>query len=105
MILFKPEHVPMILSGRKIETRRDWKSWRARVGSVHKAKTEMMSRNYFALIEVLERWEERLGDVSDESVHNEGYDSREDYEMKFREIYGYWKPDQIVKVIKFRVVS
>lgn len=104
MILFKPEHVPMILSGRKIETRRDWKSWRTRVGSVHKAKTEMMSRNYFARIEILERWEERLGDISDESIHNEGYDSREAYMAKFREIYGYWKPDKVIKVIKFRVV-
>ncbi len=50
------------------------------MGSVHKAKTEMMSRNYFALIEILERWEERLGDISEESGLNEGYESREAYE-------------------------
>jgi hypothetical protein len=105
VILFKPEHVAPILLGRKIETRRDWKTWRARVGSIHKAKTEMMSRNYFALIEILDRWEERLGDISEESVHNEGYDSCEAYEAKFLEIYGFWDPDRTVKVIKFRRVA
>ncbi len=105
MILFKPEHVAPILSGRKTETRRDWKVWRAKVGSVHKAKTKMISPEYFALIEIIERWEEELGDISEESVYNEGYDSREAYEAKFREIYGYWDPHQMIKVLKFRMVA
>jgi hypothetical protein len=36
MLLFKAEHVPMILDGRKTQTRRAWKRCRVRVGSVHK---------------------------------------------------------------------
>lgn len=35
-MLFKTEHVPMILSRQKTETRRLWKTSRAKVGSLHK---------------------------------------------------------------------
>lgn len=36
MLLFRPEHVPMILSGRKWQTRRLWPTPRVKVGSIQK---------------------------------------------------------------------
>ncbi len=36
MLLFRPEHVPMILSGQKTQTRRLWARPRVREGSIHK---------------------------------------------------------------------
>jgi hypothetical protein len=111
MLLFKPRHVAPILSDRKTETRRLWRSWRANVGSIQKAKTMMLSKDYFALLEILERWEERLGDISAQSVYNEGYDSQEEYfaslaEINARALKKITIPleDLRIKVLKFRRV-
>ncbi len=106
MLLFKPFHIPPILSGRKVETRRQWRTWRAKVGSIHKAKTKMLSPEYFAELEILRRWEECLGDISEKSIHNEGYDSREQYVAVWEEINKRpWNDDEIVKVLLFQVVG
>ena len=41
MLLFKPEHVEPIRTGRKTVTRRVWKRRRARVGSIHQCYTRI----------------------------------------------------------------
>ncbi len=112
MLLFKPRHVAPILSGRKIETRRLWRSWRANVSSIQKAKTMLLSKDCFALLEIIERWEERLGDISDQRIYNEGYDSRDEYfasvgEINARALKKNAIPleDLQVKVLKFRRVA
>ena len=112
MLLFKPEHKDLILSGRKIESRRLWKTWRVNVRSIQKAKLKMLSPEFFAKLYIYDRWVERLGDISDESVHNEGYDSREAYFAALAEINKKQLKkipskleDLQVKVIKFKVVS
>jgi len=105
MILFKPEHVAPILSGRKTETRRYWKKFRVNVGSIQLAKTQMISKEYFARLEILDRWEEALGDISPRSISNEGYDSLEGYKAVLEAINKRpWDDNEVVKVVKFRVV-
>ena len=86
MILFKPEHIGPILAGRKTETRRIWSRWRANVRSKHLAKTKLLSKEYFARLYIVDRREERLGDISEEDANAEGYSSREEYLAKFAEI-------------------
>lgn len=106
LILFKPEHVPMILSGRKTQTRRKWKRPRVCVGSIHKAKTGFRKNETFARIRITGLRQERLGDISDEDVPREGYDSRETLADVWRRIYGAnSNPDEIVRVIDFEVVT
>jgi len=51
MMLFRPEHVKPILNGTKTQTRRTWKRPHVRVGGVYKAKTQMLSKRYFARLE------------------------------------------------------
>jgi hypothetical protein len=79
MLLFKSEHVPMILSGRKCVTRRAWKKKRVLVGRIHQAKTGFSRADHFADIRIKAVYQERLGDISDQHVQWEGYDSRADY--------------------------
>ncbi|NYT09115.1 MAG: hypothetical protein GKC09_04130 [Methanosarcinales archaeon] len=112
MILFKPEHIGPILAGRKTETRRIWSRWRANVRSKHLAKTQLLSKEYFARLYIVDRWEERLGDISEEAAHAEGYSSREEYLAKFAEInakrikkLSIPIEDIKVKVIKFVVLD
>ena len=86
MLLFKPEHVQPILDGRKTETRRIWKKQRAKVGSVHLAKTKMLSKEYFAKIKILDVYQERLINITEEGARREGYPSRAAYLDAFRRI-------------------
>ncbi len=79
MLLFKPEHVPLILNGTKTQTRRIWKRKRCNVGAVHLAKTMMLSKDYFAKLKILRVWEERLGDISQADAIAEGYQDGNDY--------------------------
>jgi len=97
MLLFKPEHVPLILEGRKIQTRRLWldkKTKKARdqprckVGAIHLAKTQMLSKEYFAKLKIIRVWKEPLGDISQQDAIEEGYIDGNNYLNAFFEING-----------------
>jgi len=104
VILFRPEHVGLILDKRKTETRRLWKVCRVRVGRIYQARTELFGKP-FAYIRVDGIWQEQLGRISKESVMAEGYDSLEAFKEIWVKINGNWDPDDIVWVVKFSVVS
>jgi len=108
MILFRQEHVEPILAGTKTQTRRTWEKPRARVGTVHLAKTRMLSTESFARLEILAVYRERLGDLSEEDAIAEGYPSREAYLQAFarinRQTVGDDFFEQPVYVVRFRVV-
>lgn len=86
MILFKPEHIKPILDGQKTQTRRIWKKARVKKGSVHKAKTKLFSKDYFALLKIKDVWKEEFHCLTDEDARKEGGYTREAYIRKFFEI-------------------
>jgi len=100
-LLFKPEHVGLILSGRKTQTRRVWKKSRARVGAVHKAKTALFSPDHFALIRITGLRRERLGDITLEDARREGYDTLEEFKAVWVRINKTWDPELEVYVVSF----
>jgi len=103
-LLFKPEHVKLILEGKKTQTRRIWKRPRVKVGGVYRAKTKLYSSEYFALIRVTGLHKERLGDISDEDIKKEGYNSLEEFKQAWECIYGSWNPEQEVWVVEFQLI-
>ncbi len=110
MLLFQPEHVEMILRGHKTQSRRPWKSRRAKAGSVQLATTKLYSREYFAMLYILSVRLERLGDISLADCIAEGYMSRDLYFDEYLKILRKKRPkavldlDQIVYVLNFEVV-
>jgi hypothetical protein len=106
MLLFKPEHVAPILAGTKTQTRRIWKAKRAKVGSIHLAKTKMISKEFFAKLEILDVYQESLKEISDEDAKAEGYNNAAAYFVAFCEINHLKKvPDILVYVVKFEEVA
>jgi hypothetical protein len=88
MLTFQPEHVQLILDGRKTQTRRIWKRRRAVPGAKHWAATKRFDpETRFALLDILRVWQERLDAISHEDAVAEGYQSRADYLDAFMRIY------------------
>lgn len=104
-MLFKPEHVEMILDGRKTETRRIWKRRMVKKGGVYKAQTKAYSKEWFAKIEVVDVYLEALCDISVSSIYAEGYDDLQGFIDIWKAINGEWNPHQEVWVIQFKVIS
>jgi hypothetical protein len=92
MLLFKPQHIDPILSGTKTQTRRFWKKARVKAGSIHLAKQKMISREYFARLEILEVYKEKLGSISEQDALAEGYPTVMAYLIAFVNIAYKCKP-------------
>ncbi len=103
MILFHSEHVQPILSDIKIKTRRLGKK-RWNVNSVHRAKTKMMSKDYFALLRILTLHREPLGAMTEKDAWDEGGYTLLEYKDKWEQINGPWDPELVVWVVQFERV-
>lgn len=86
MLLFKPYHVKLIKEGSKTQTRRLWKKPRCNVGSVHLAKTKMVSKEYFAKLEILAVRKEHLLDITEADANAEGGYTRKEFLAVWDEI-------------------
>jgi hypothetical protein len=102
-MLFKLEHVEPILSGSVTQIRKNWGKPMAKVGSVHKAKTALFSKESFASIRITGLRKERLGDISLEDVYKEGYDDLESYKAAWKRSAGVWDPNIMVYVVNFEL--
>lgn len=104
MLLFQPEHVQPILDGIKIKTRRfGRKRWK--VNNVHRAKTKMISRDYFALLRILTLHREPLGAMTEKDAWDEGGYTLSGYKEEWEKIYlRPWDLELIVWVVQFERV-
>jgi hypothetical protein len=121
-MLFKDYHIPMIRSGSKTVTRREWADGYTgpNVGSVVMAAASCMcppdvdspmllSKDQCdCFICITGHRQEALGDISEESARREGdYDGVEDFKQGYEDVYGEgsWDPSKIVDVVEFEYVG
>lgn len=111
-MLFKPYHLPMIRSGSKTVTRREWSPNynRPKVGTIHAATTELFVSDEDAdcYIRILDVTDEPLGAVTDEDARREGdYEDRDDFIDGYERVYGpdSWDPMKEVAVVAFEYVG
>lgn len=109
-ILFKKHHVPLILEGRKRQTRRMWKRCRVKVGSLHWASTSLFKKDArFARLRVEDVWKEKLIVISLKDARAEGYESPQGFFMGFAAANGLQIEDvdlqQEVWCVEFQVVG
>ena len=96
-IRFKRSFLPLILSGRKTQTRR--MSGRYRVGEIYRVN------NTEIWILITRRYRQRLGEISPEEIHKEGFSSLEEFRRAWTRIFGSWNPDLLVWAYEFKVIS
>ena len=106
-LLFHRDFVPRILSEEKVETRRQWDRWKVKAGKVYQAKisTQLMTPQYFARVHILKTFEQVLGTITIDQIHDEGFSSVESFRRTWTEIYGEWDPQMVIKAVRFRVVE
>lgn len=110
MILFRPEHVEPILSGRKVQTRRLGKR-RWNVGAIHACYTRPPfargGAEPFCRVRITGVRLESLWDLTMDGVHAEGYDTFEEFQDVWDAINGdgSFDSDPDVWVVEFEVVT
>jgi hypothetical protein len=104
-MLFKPEHVEMIKTGKKTATRRNWKRQMVKVGGIYFIKTKMLSKKNYGKIKVLDVYREDLCDMDDNDAKKEGYNTLGEFVDVWRKINGTWDSNQKVYVIDFEVIK
>lgn len=102
-MLFKQEHIPMILSGTKTATRR--KSIRVKVGHIYSVKTKMLSKETHCFIEVTKIYSQPLSEMKQEDYEKEGYKDYISFRNIWEKINGEWIPNYLVWVIEFKLVK
>ena len=111
-MLFKEYHIPMIRTGSKTVTRREWADNYAgpNVGTVVAAKAEMLKPDdeCDCFIRITGKREEPLGSITPASARREGdYDGVEDFIKGYEKVYGEgsWDPSKVVTVVEFEYVG
>lgn len=102
-MLFKPEHVERILSGKMTQIRKLWYKPLFKVGSVQKAKTVLFSNDYFAHVIITGLRKEKLGEITIKDAMKEGYDDLESFKEDWKRTNGLWEPNTIVYVVSFEL--
>ena len=103
MVLFKKELLALVLQGRKTQTRRLHKH-RLRPGRVYQLRD-----NYYGkpqgFIKVKRRFEQRLGDMTEEDAKAEGVKDLADFQVLWKSINGSYSPDQVVTIYEFELAE
>jgi hypothetical protein len=100
-MLFKRRLLQKILSGEKTQTRRPR-------GSTKEVGDKMGVRNHYEpfkhYVLITRKFKQRLGDISEQDAHKEGFQSIDEFKAAWINIYGSWKPNQVVTVLEFKLV-
>lgn len=106
-MLFKPEHIRMILEGKKTATRRLWKRWAVKVEGVYPVQTQMFQtkEECDVFIRVTDRYKQELGEMTEEDAKKEGGYTLDEFKERWEEITGQeFDPEQVAYVIEFEKV-
>ena len=103
MVLFKSHHLFLVLEGRKTQTRRIHKQELA-VGRTYGIRSMWFEKSK-GYIRITRKFHQRLGDISQEGVRKEGFQSLEDFKRAWESIHGDWTPEKTVIVYEFELVG
>ena len=106
-MLFQKDHIKLIKRGEKVVTRRRWKRWHAKVNGVYPCQVKMyQSKKECPLIKCIKRYEQKLGDMTEDDALKEGGYTLKEYKELWRDINGVpFDEEEVVKVVEFEYVE
>ena len=99
-MIFREEHIQMILEGRKTQTRRRHVHV-LKVGRVYRIQRSWYEWTDIQIV-ITRSFQQRLGDITEEDAKKEGGYTIEEFRRVWEKINGAWDPDEIVWVYEFK---
>jgi hypothetical protein len=101
--MFKKDLLEMVLSGRKTQTRRLHKNL------LKEKQKYVVKRNWYKnteyYIQIKKVYPQKLGDVSEEEAHKEGFSGLDEFRDAWIRINGSWDPEVVVTVYEFELAE
>ncbi|MHC1589818.1 MAG: ASCH domain-containing protein [Candidatus Hecatellaceae archaeon] len=99
-MFFNRKNIRRILEGKKTATRRKTGRWR--LGN-HSIRTTLFEKG-LARIEIFRKYQQKLGDMTEEDARKEGVNSLEEFKQLWISLYGSWNPEEVVWVYEFKLI-
>jgi len=101
-MIFRREHLDLVLAGVKTATRRRHKRPR-KAGKVYTIKSSWVDYTVHR-IQIDRVYEQRLEDMTEEDAEKEGGYTLEEFKEVWENIVGPWDPNEIVTVYEFHAI-
>jgi hypothetical protein len=102
-MMFKKDLLDMVISGAKTQTRRRHKH------TLRKDRIYAVKRNWLETtgdyIQIKKVYPQKLGDVSEEEAHKEGFSGLDEFREAWIRINGSWDPEMVVTVYEFELAE
>jgi hypothetical protein len=103
-MLFKPELLELVLQQRKTQTRRLSKQ-HLKAGRTYQLRANFKPGPPAGHITIKRRFEQRLGDVTEQDAHAEGFNNLADFQAFWRTLFGSFNPEQVVTAYEFELAE
>jgi hypothetical protein len=105
VLLFKDKEKDLIIHGLKKQTILPARRTRMKVGEIYRAKINIMSKKYFAELEITDILEKELESLTYEDLKYEGINSFKEFRIDWLNRYGAWHEGNKIRLIRFNVVD
>ena len=103
-LTFKRPLLFLVLEGKKTQTRRLPNKRQLKEGRIY-AIMDDYSEGSKGYIKITRKFFQRLGDITEEDIRKEGFNTLEEFKATWEKLYGSWQPDQTIIVYEFELLT
>jgi hypothetical protein len=106
MILFQKEYIDDIKNGKKRFTiRKGYRGYRYKINSIHKCKTKLFSKEYFARIRIKSLVFKKFYELDEQDAKDDLFISINEMKKRLQELNGKIPDDTMMTKINFELVK
>ena len=105
ILIFNSEDVEAIKHRKIKQIIKPERETKIKPGSIYKAKLNIMSDQYFSELLINDISSKKLNDLSEQDVILTGTNTKSDFKKHWMEKYGYWRPNMMVRLIRFEPIN
>jgi hypothetical protein len=104
-LIFQSDEVDAIKLGRITQLIRPRRESNIKPETIYRAKLNLMSNQFFAELLIKKVIIKKIKDITENDIFLTGAISLKDFKDNWIKRYGFWKPDSVVRVIRFETIS